>query len=284
VSSHISLNIFYLTTITIITSLLLLVGPLNHPADASSSKTVSQTSPLPLPRDAITKIISQTKDRQQDVMSSSVGLGGTIVNNLGNRIEGLNLSTAGARFGNVITCRPLIACVGTNNDDIIMAAISQQVFGLKGNDMIFGASDDQLYGRNGNDIILAGAGNSLADGGSGDDVLTGGIGHSLLAGGPGNDKLFAGPGDTVMNGGGGANHFDCPVSIAGLARSIVLDYNPSNGDTISGKCTLINNVGPTDGGTGSTPQITLPDTGESSSGSSSGTEGVMASRGGGAGG
>jgi len=30
-----------------------------------------------------------------------------------------------------------------------------------------GAADDQLYG---NDIILAGAGNSLADGDSGDDV------------------------------------------------------------------------------------------------------------------
>jgi hypothetical protein len=161
-----------------------------------------------------------------------------------------------------------------------MAGISEQVFGLKGSDMIYGAADDQLYGSKGNDIILSGAGNSLADGGPGDDVLTGGIGHSLLIGGPGNDKLFAGPGDTVMEGGSGANHFDCPVSIAGLARSIVLDYNPTNGDTISGQCTLVNNVGRSGGG-GGVAAATLPDTGEtpSSSGNNLAIEGVIAGRG-----
>jgi Ca2+-binding RTX toxin-like protein len=140
-----------------------------------------------------------------------------------------------------------------------------------------------LYGSKGNDIILSGAGNSLADGGPGDDVLTGGIGHSLLIGGPGNDKLFAGPGDTVMEGGSGANHFDCPVSIAGLGRSIVLDYNPSNGDTISGQCTLVGRSG-VGGGEGAGAAATLPDSGETpssspSSGNNLAIEGVIAGRG-----
>jgi hypothetical protein len=40
--------------------------------------------------------------------------------------------------------------------------------------------------------------------------------------------------------------------------SFVIDYNPSNGDTISGKCTLINTIGevPTN-----MPGIDLPETG-----------------------
>jgi hypothetical protein len=37
-----------------------------------------------------------------------------------------------------------------------------------------------------------------------------------------------------MYGGQGANHFDCSVSALGLAKSAVMDYNPYNGDTISG--------------------------------------------------
>jgi hemolysin type calcium-binding protein len=295
VHSCISLNIaFYVIAIIIASLVLPSVGALSPTAAKArssssnmlvSSNTVVHTSQLPLPTNTISGIISQIREGH-DVVSAS-GPGSTIVNNLGNRIQGLDLPPESTRSGNVITCRPVIPCIGTNNTDIIMAGISEQVFGLKGNDMIFGAADDQLYGDGGNDIILSGAGNNLADGGSGDDVLTGGIGHSLLIGGPGNDKLFAGPGDTVMDGGSGANHFDCPASIAGLARSIVLDYNPANGDTISGQCTLVNNVGPSGGGGGgATPKITLPDTGETSSSSdnSSGIEGVIASSSGGGGG
>jgi hypothetical protein len=40
-----------------------------------------------------------------------------------------------------------------------------------------------------------------------------------------------------MDGGPGSNGFDCGSS------SIILDYNPDNGDTIAGKCKIINNVG-----------------------------------------
>jgi hypothetical protein len=46
-----------------------------------------------------------------------------------------------------------------------------------------------------------------------------------------------------MYGGKGANNFDCPLSALGLARNVVMDYNPSNGDALSGTCKIINTVG-----------------------------------------
>jgi hypothetical protein len=314
-SSRISLTTFYLVVIFITSSLLLpsVTAPSPLAANAMSSKnmhissnTVESKTQLPLP---MSGMISQFTDGQGVVCASGPGSSNTItinnqgqgvvcasgpgsssssivtsdnINSIGNKIQGLNLPQSSITSENVITCRPLVPCIGTNSTDIIMAGINEQVFGLNGNDMIFGAADDQSYGNGGNDIILTGAGNSLADGGSGDDVLMGGIGHSLLVGGPGNDKIFAGPGDTVMGGGSGANHFDCPASIAGLARSVVLDYNPANGDTISGQCTLVNNMGHSDGAGGghaAASQVTLPNTEEASSpdSGSSGIEGVIAS-------
>ena len=62
------------------------------------------------------------------------------------------------------------------------------------------------------------------------------------------DKLFAGTGDTVLDGGPGANHFDCPLSLLGLAVAVVLDYNPDNGDTIAGQSKIVNTVGGGGGG------------------------------------
>jgi Ca2+-binding RTX toxin-like protein len=196
---------------------------------------------------------------------SSSDVGTTNLKNLGNKIKGLETPPNSVRFGNTITCAPLKSCIGTNNDDIILPGAGELVFALDGKDMVFGALSDQVYGGNGADIIILGAGHALADGGSGDDSLFAGLGNDLLSGGSGNDKLFAGPGTTVMNGGSGANHFDCPLSVAGLARGVVLDYNPSNGDTISGSCKLVNTVGNANNNNNQ-PNISLPDTGDTSSG------------------
>ena len=41
-----------------------------------------------------------------------------------------------------------------------------------------------------------------------------------------------------MYGGGGSNTFDC-----GIGKGIILDYNPSNGDTVAGQCKILNNIG-----------------------------------------
>ena len=76
-----------------------------------------------------------------------------------------------------------------------------------------------------------------ADGGPGDDVLFGALGNNLLVGGQDNDQLIAGAGTTIMDGGTGNNEYDCS------GNSIVLDYNPDNGDTVAGNCKIINNEG-----------------------------------------
>jgi hypothetical protein len=195
---------------------------------------------------------------------SSSNVGTTNLRDLGDRIKGLEIPSTSVRFGNTITCAPRAPCVGTNNDDIILPGAGSLVFARGGNDIVFGALSDQVYGGNGNDIITLGGGHSLAAGASGDDSLFGGFGGGLLSGGPGNDKLFAGPVLSVMNGGGGANHFNCPLSVAGLARSVVLDYNPANGDTISGSCTLVNTIG-NNQNNNNIPNVTLPDSGDTSS-------------------
>ena len=184
---------------------------------------------------------------------SSSGL--TKLSNLGDRIEGLDFNS-GVFFGNVESCSDATTCIGTNNDDIIYGGLREQVFGLKGEDMIFGGLDNQLYGQQGDDLIFVAAGHNLADGGNGDDTMLGGVGNDLLTGGKGNDKLFAGTGDSVLDGGSGANHFDCPISLLGLARAVVLDYNPDNGDTIAGQCKIVNTVG--SGSSANVPQIDIP--------------------------
>lgn len=185
--------------------------------------------------------------------ASSSGL--TKLSNLGERIEGLDFNS-GVFFGNVETCSDATTCIGTNNDDIIYGGVREQVFGLKGEDMIFGGLDSQLYGQQGDDLIFVAAGHNLADGGNGDDTMLGGVGNDLLTGGEGNDKLFAGTGDSVLDGGSGANHFDCPLSLLGLARAVVLDYNPDHGDTIAGQCKIVNTVG--SGSSANVPQINIP--------------------------
>jgi Ca2+-binding RTX toxin-like protein len=200
--------------------------------------------------------------------AKSTNVGANNLKNLGGKIKGLETPSTSVRFGNTITCAPLVPCFGTNNDDIIYPGAGELVFARPGDDIVFGAFNDQIYGGNGNDIIHLGPGHSLAAGASGDDSLLGGLGGGLLSGGPGNDKLFAGPVFTTMNGGGGANHFNCPLSVAGLARSIVLDYNPANGDTISGSCSLVNTIG-NNQNNNNNPNIALPDSGETSPSSSS---------------
>ena len=185
--------------------------------------------------------------------ASSSGM--TKLGKLGDRIEGLDFNS-GVFFGNVETCSDATTCIGTNDDDIIYGGVREQVFGLKGEDMIFGSLDSQLYGQQGDDLIFVAAGHNLADGGNGDDTMLGGVGNDLLTGGKGNDKLFAGTGDTVLDGGPGANHFDCPLSLLGLARAVVLDYNPDNGDTIAGQCKIVNTVG--SGSSANVPQIDIP--------------------------
>lgn len=176
---------------------------------------------------------------------------------LGSKIKGLEPPSGTVSFGSVITCAVRVTCIGTNNDDIIYPGAKAQVFALNGDDVVYGGLDDQVYGGRNDDLLIAPtAGRNLLDGGPNDDVLIAGLGNDLLIGGKGNDKLFAGGGSTVMYGGPGANHFECVLSAIGLAKSVVMDYNPANGDTISGPCKIVNTIG---NGNTDIPQVTLPD-------------------------
>lgn len=182
----------------------------------------------------------------------------TKLKGLGDHIGDLSASS-GVRFGNVITCAPSTTCIGTNGNDIIYGGASSQIFGLGGNDIIFGGSDNQIYGGKGDSILVAGGGNNLLDADSGTDVLMGGGGNDLLVGGSGNNKIFAGSGNAIMFGGSGAAHFDCPTSTTGAAKAVVLDYNPTHGDTISGTCKIVNTISSSNPGS-NIPHVNVPTT------------------------
>jgi Ca2+-binding RTX toxin-like protein len=127
---------------------------------------------------------------------------------------------------------------GNSYDEVIYSLGGEdQVFAGAGNDIIYGGlGDNMLYGEHGDDIIMPGGGTNLVDGGFGNDILFGGLGNNLLVGGDGTDQLIAGNGTAIMNGGPGTDYFDCGPN------SVVLDYNPDDGDTITEKCKIVNNV------------------------------------------
>ncbi len=264
-------NLITGTTVILILTLLLFSGvsvPLIKFAEASSGVSVSTIK------------LAQSNDNDLPDLDDEA----TDLDKLGDKIGGLEIeerdrALGQSKVGNVITCAALLPCIGTNDDDIIYAGIREQVFAKDGNDIVYGGGlSDQVYGGDNDDLLIAGPGKTLLDGGHDDDVLLAGLGNALLAGGSGNDKLFGGTGTAVMYGGKGANHFDCQLSALGLARSIVMDYNPTDGDTISGMCKIVNTQG--NGNPDSVdgiPQVTLPDTGETDSSSSTSETGTSSS-------
>jgi Ca2+-binding RTX toxin-like protein len=141
------------------------------------------------------------------------------------------------------TSCPLI--IGTNKDDIIngVPVTDSLIYGLKGDDVITGGSGNtKLYGGDGNDEINGGAGNALVIGGEGDDVLFGGTGTNIIIGGPGNDQLYAGASADNLIGGDGKDYFNCGANTrtGGTSQSaVVLDFNPSEGDTKASNCIYV---------------------------------------------
>jgi Ca2+-binding RTX toxin-like protein len=170
---------------------------------------------------------------------------------------------------NVTTKENLI--IGTDCDDMIRGdsgnniiftlAGNDEANGGNGNDIIYaGSGEDRMYGAKGNDVLVGGLGINLLDGGPGDDMILGGPGNDLLIGGPGDDVITAGGGTSIMYGGPNADKFDCGTI---ASSAIVMDYNPNEGDTISGSCKLVNTVGNAQNANNNNiPNINLPDTGD----------------------
>jgi hypothetical protein len=215
---------------------------------------------------------------QTAAAKSKKKLGVSNIKHIGKNIDDLTASS-GIRRGNVITCSDFTICIGTSSEDIIYAGSTEQVYGVGANDIIFGNTQNQLYGGTGDDMITTGTGSNLADGGPADDVLLGSGGNDLLIGGSGDDKIFAGPGNSIMDGGPGADHFDCgPPTTSIGPKAVVLDYNPSQGDTISGNCKIVNTV--SSSSSSSLPQVTSgPSSGDISSSVTAGVQTIVPNNG-----
>ena len=121
------------------------------------------------------------------------------------------------------------------------------IFGTPTDDTIIGGShDDKINADFGNDYVKANGGDDIIQGAGGSDKLygnkgndfiLGGFGDDLLIGGSGNDKLLGGPDDDTLIGGPGADYFSC-----GDGQDSIVDFNPSQGDTRTQDCEVINTV------------------------------------------
>src|SRR5918994_1798047 len=75
------------------------------------------------------------------------------------------------------------------------------------------------------------------DGGGRNDILIGAENDDILSGEDGDDTLFGETGNDILKGGPGADNFIC-----GPLIDTVLDYAPSQGDTISNDCEIVNTI------------------------------------------
>jgi hypothetical protein len=75
--------------------------------------------------------------------------------------------------------------------------------------------------------------------------------------------------------------FDCGTI---ASSAIVMDYNPNDGDTVTGKCKLVNTVGDAQSNNNNIPNINLPDTGDTTEDNSNVLSSGAAVLGGGGGG
>jgi Ca2+-binding RTX toxin-like protein len=67
-----------------------------------------------------------------------------------------------------------------------------------------------------------------------------------MLGGPGNDQLYAGTGTDTLIGGPGADYFNCGTQTGtggSPSSAVILDFNPSEGDTKASNCKYVFTVG-----------------------------------------
>lgn len=128
---------------------------------------------------------------------------------------------------------------GEGGHDLIYGNQGSDILsGDSGDDTLFGGqSEDKLLGGSGMDCLYGNLGADTLDGGDGNDSLFGGQGDDRLQGGGGDDLLFGNIGNDTLEGGLGADLF--MVSEGDL----VLDFNPEEGDRLSGSLQGVEIVG-----------------------------------------
>src|SRR5215207_2884434 len=130
-------------------------------------------------------------------------------------------------------------CVGTDHSEtILLFAGDDKAYGEGGDDIVMGgANDDIIFGNGGEDLLNGNFGDDKIDGGGGNDILIGGDDDDILSGEDGDDTLFGETGNDILKGGPGADEFIC-----GALIDTVLDYTPSQGDTLSNDCEIVNTI------------------------------------------
>ena len=130
-------------------------------------------------------------------------------------------------------------CVGTDNSEtILLFADDDRAYAEGGDDIVMGGlNDDLIFGNGGEDLLNGNFGNDKIDGGGLNDILIGADDDDILSGEDGDDTLFGEIGNDILKGGPGADEFIC-----GALIDTVLDYTPSQGDTLSNDCEIVNTL------------------------------------------
>jgi Ca2+-binding RTX toxin-like protein len=130
-------------------------------------------------------------------------------------------------------------CVGTDHSEtILLFADDDRAYAEGGDDIVMGGSnEDIIFGNGGEDLLNGNFGDDKIDGGGRNDILIGAENDDILSGEDGDDTLFGETGNDILKGGPGADKFIC-----GPLIDTVLDYTPSQGDTISNDCEIVNTI------------------------------------------
>ena len=130
-------------------------------------------------------------------------------------------------------------CIGTDHSEtILLFAGDDRAYAEGGDDIVMGgANEDIIFGNGGEDLLNGNFGNDKIDGGGSNDILIGADDDDILSGEDGDDTLFGEIGNDILKGGPGADEFIC-----GPLIDTVLDYTPSQGDTLSNDCEIVNTI------------------------------------------
>jgi Ca2+-binding RTX toxin-like protein len=146
---------------------------------------------------------------------------------------GTGSSILRTRTGSIAHGLSILRTDGTDRADLMLGCDTPDIFyGKSGNDVLQGRlANDRLYGNSGDDNLQGGAGGDELYAGTGDDVIFGGFDDDFLVAGKDNDELYAEAGNDILEGGDGADYFDC-----GDGLDVIVDFDPSKGDTYANNC------------------------------------------------
>jgi len=140
---------------------------------------------------------------------------------------------------------------GEGRDELRGGDGIDRVLGGLGNDTLgLGADNDFGYGEGGDDSLRGQTGADYLSGGADNDILGGSTGNDTVEGGAGNDTVSGAQDFNLVTGGAGADTFRIsastlgrvnggPLTVTGLGREDITDFNASEGDHLQVNITNI---------------------------------------------